>query len=704
MTIMTLDIPPIVMETDSGDDISKTTKRRPNCTTTTTTTTNDAVVSRSTDRRKIGGVRRAISGGPSLSSVRREAEKFNSSLSGFSKSSLPPSTPKRRSSGDHRQRISSADIQRVRTGGSSTADSDDGTVTSSNSFEQQQQQQNNKEHRIRRNRTSDASQISRLSCSDGDIALTFSPTPSGNSSTSATSNLGTSNKSKSKRRSSLSSSSQLGDSTTTTTATATVTDDSSSQSSSDKRIDSSGDKKSSPSRRSNASNGKGYSEKGKQNARSRRMARAASSDDAVGDEAIATATPSPSASPSASATRTPKSGSRAQRQRVSVPGNEIVQLLSTDCELPLVTGEDDTKSEKGKQNARSRRMAHAASSDNAVVDEATVTASAPVIPKPGSSVQSQRVSVSENEIMQLLSPPSKKVRSGRLRVRRSSSPNDDGDGDDQKNLKRSKSLVNRKDRGTSRPKEKSGDSVPSIKKQEAESDTPNPQSGRTELKLKEYGARRSNSSGALSKRTRQLRRSSNDNDEKRKNHRKPPRRSRSDDLALGNGTDDGLGSFLKHSDTVSRRKKGGSGSRSVASTPIRQHKSRRHHSKVKPIYSDDILEEGDGEDQSDSEVNHNRSLDLDLATARGNFGAQQHLNEKLQLHLTKTDELLYSVFPKHVADALRNGQKVAPENHDIVTIFFCDIGKYYDFKQKQKNATEYFYSKINALFTFVVSH
>ena len=65
-------------------------------------------------------------------------------------------------------------------------------------------------------------------------------------------------------------------------------------------------------------------------------------------------------------------------------------------------------------------------------------------------------------------------------------------------------------------------------------------------------------------------------------------------------------------------------------------------------------------------------MDLDLATAREMF-RHQHAHEQLQLHSTKTDELLYSVFPKHVAETLRNGHKVAPENHDLVTICFLDI-------------------------------
>lgn len=83
----------------------------------------------------------------------------------------------------------------------------------------------------------------------------------------------------------------------------------------------------------------------------------------------------------------------------------------------------------------------------------------------------------------------------------------------------------------------------------------------------------------------------------------------------------------------------------------------------------------------ESEGNDDFSIDLDLATARTSF-QQQNLNDKLQMHLSKTDELLYSVFPKHVADSLRNGQKVEPENHDLVTIFFSDIVGFTDISSK----------------------
>jgi len=39
----------------------------------------------------------------------------------------------------------------------------------------------------------------------------------------------------------------------------------------------------------------------------------------------------------------------------------------------------------------------------------------------------------------------------------------------------------------------------------------------------------------------------------------------------------------------------------------------------------------------------------------------------------RTDQLLYDVFPQHIAEALRDGRKVDPESRDVVTIFFSDI-------------------------------
>jgi hypothetical protein len=185
--------------------------------------------------------------------------------------------------------------------------------------------------------------------------------------------------------------------------------------------------------------------------------------------------------------------------------------------------------------------------------------------------------------------------------------------------------------------------------------------------------------------------------------RTAPRRTSSDDSAA-------LASFLKQNETSDRKKKTSTGSRSVASMPAKANHRQRLgrpegrrgsdrtddtddttipssvNSSLGPGPDQDSFKERMGTSgtihyQLENEEDDNLSIDLDLATARTSF-QQQNLNEKLQLHLSKTDELLYSVFPKHVADSLRNGQKVEPENHDLVTIFFSDIVGFTDISSK----------------------
>ncbi len=48
-------------------------------------------------------------------------------------------------------------------------------------------------------------------------------------------------------------------------------------------------------------------------------------------------------------------------------------------------------------------------------------------------------------------------------------------------------------------------------------------------------------------------------------------------------------------------------------------------------------------------------------------------NTKYRKELKDSAALLHKVFPKHVAEALMRGQKVEPEEHDCVTIYFSDI-------------------------------
>jgi len=73
-------------------------------------------------------------------------------------------------------------------------------------------------------------------------------------------------------------------------------------------------------------------------------------------------------------------------------------------------------------------------------------------------------------------------------------------------------------------------------------------------------------------------------------------------------------------------------------------------------------------------------------------GDEEQMRERdRQLHMNQTDDLLYSVFPRHIAEALRQNKKVEPEHHDCVTIFFSDIVGFTDISSNLDPA------KINAL-------
>lgn len=49
------------------------------------------------------------------------------------------------------------------------------------------------------------------------------------------------------------------------------------------------------------------------------------------------------------------------------------------------------------------------------------------------------------------------------------------------------------------------------------------------------------------------------------------------------------------------------------------------------------------------------------------------MESALLKHMSRTNNLLFDIFPEHIAEALQEGRKVEPENHELVTIFFSDI-------------------------------
>ena len=56
--------------------------------------------------------------------------------------------------------------------------------------------------------------------------------------------------------------------------------------------------------------------------------------------------------------------------------------------------------------------------------------------------------------------------------------------------------------------------------------------------------------------------------------------------------------------------------------------------------------------------------------------------KRSQRNLMRDTQILYEMFPEHVADAIREGRKMDPEHHECVTVFFSDIVGYTAFSQE----------------------
>eukprot|EP00980_Cylindrotheca_fusiformis_P013261 scaffold3373_cov137-Cylindrotheca_fusiformis.AAC.21 len=160
-----------------------------------------------------------------------------------------------------------------------------------------------------------------------------------------------------------------------------------------------------------------------------------------------------------------------------------------------------------------------------------------------------------------------------------------------------------------------------------------------------------------------------------------------------------LSKFLTENSSVSRRKRPSGGARSVgamsSSRPMTTRRQGRRGSvagsvstekksdkKERRYNSTSALELSETSEASDIDsVNDESSAVASVANStrsgreiEKDAASREFDNDtKLQLHISRTDNLLFSVFPRHIAEALRAGRKVEPENHEIVTIFFSDI-------------------------------
>jgi len=178
-------------------------------------------------------------------------------------------------------------------------------------------------------------------------------------------------------------------------------------------------------------------------------------------------------------------------------------------------------------------------------------------------------------------------------------------------------------------------------------------------------------------------------------------RKKSEEGGGGGGKD--LGDFFARSSNASqaisrRTRKPISGNRSVVSMPSRTRCARVKKSAeaedAKPTSSRTTIGATSDDSDQEEEIDHDFDDSLDGSTEEylndtvpraptsgrslldsgdGLYGTPSDLEAALQMHMSRTENLLFDVFPKHVAEALRSGRKVAPENHECVTIFFSDI-------------------------------
>lgn len=74
-----------------------------------------------------------------------------------------------------------------------------------------------------------------------------------------------------------------------------------------------------------------------------------------------------------------------------------------------------------------------------------------------------------------------------------------------------------------------------------------------------------------------------------------------------------------------------------------------------------------------------QARDLDMGFLDMNVTDAEPLEEDQLLdHRKRSADMIYELFPRHVAEAIKKGQKVEPESHDLVTVIFSDIINFTD--------------------------